>query len=83
MKRLSHTWASFPDVRVRDMDLAGGVMEAQEASRNNRNRVLLVVDARERRDMSVDVVRERLISDLFREVSGRDRRRDTSETHPG
>ena len=58
-------------------------MEAQEASRDNRNRVLHVVDARERRDMSVDVVCECLISDLFREVSGRDRRHDIGETYPG
>lgn len=58
-------------------------MEAQEASRDNRNRVLHVVDARERRDMSVDVVCKRLVSDLFREVSGRDCRHDIDETHPG
>ena len=38
-------------------------MEAEEPAGDDRDRVLLVVDARERRDVRVDVVRERLVAD--------------------
>ena len=53
------------------MDLARRVVEAEETSRENGDRVLHVVDVRDRgeRGVRVDVVRERLVSDAGEAVS--------------
>ena len=46
------------------MHLARGVVEAEEHARQDGDRVLLVVDVRERGDVRVDVVRKVLVPDL-------------------
>jgi hypothetical protein len=58
------TRTSLPGIGVGNVYFTGGVVEAKETSWNDGNRVLLVVNAIELRDMCVNVVGERLVADL-------------------
>lgn len=62
----ARTWARLPDPGVRDVHLTRGVVEAEEQAGEDRDRVLLVVDVRERGDVRVDVVCKVLVPDLAR-----------------
>ena len=64
LRRKARTRARLPDPAVRDVHLARGVVEAEEHARQDGDRVLLVVDVRERGDVRVDVVRKVLVPDL-------------------
>lgn len=55
--------ARRPRARVLDVDLARGVVEAEEAAGQDRHEVLLVVDMRDAEPEGVDVVREVLVPD--------------------
>ena len=55
--------ARRPRARVPDVDLARGVVEAEETAGQDRHEVLLVVDVCDAEPEGVDVVREVLISD--------------------
>ena len=63
--------AREPRARILDVDLARRVVVAEEAPRQDRDQVLLVVDMRDggNRGMRVDVVRERLVSNTREAVA--------------
>lgn len=58
------TRARVPLAGLVDVDLAARVVEAERYWRNDRDRVLFVVDMCDRRVLRVDVIRESLIPDL-------------------
>lgn len=67
------TRARVPLAGLVDVDLAARVVEAERYWRNDRDRVLFVVDMCDRRVLRVDVIRESLIPDL-QERRGDERR---------
>ena len=46
------------------MDLAVGVVETKESSREGRYKVFLVMDVGDRGNVRVDIIRESLVADL-------------------
>ena len=66
----TRTWASFPIAILRDVDFARWMVEAEEATRNNRYRVFQVVDTGDV-EVGVDVVGKVLVSNLPTNVSAK------------
>ena len=60
----TRTRARLPDVRVSDMDLARGMVESEEATRNDWNGILLVVNAGKLSNLCIDILSEVLVTNL-------------------
>lgn len=59
------TRACFPHVRVRNVNFTRGVVEPEEATRKDRDKIFSVIDPRELCHMRVDVIRKVLVTDLY------------------
>lgn len=63
------TWTRLPSVAFGYVNLPTWMMEAQEAPWQNRDKIFLVADVVDIRDVGIDIICERLVANLWRSSS--------------